>query len=297
VRILLDAKDLINVVEHSKPVKLSELDDWLRARNARLVYSLGNIRGLAAPLAIDSSHLPRIKEYIGQLEGLPHCFIGSDINLIELRSALRCFEASKEYEPVNPFVPRFDYVFPRFANPKKLYYPMWDSVPDLWRACPHIFKPQHKFHEILAFAMSIDREKPVARRLPVEVPAETIIETLMDKMSVTKERATEVASWINDGGPFRCPAMWLARALGSAMSQNRTYSARRDDTFDMAEMWAIPYVEAATVDRTMLDWFSRARRNIERKGGMVNESPRVFKSLQDLMAASPVAEGAKNGDV
>jgi hypothetical protein len=64
MRILLDAKDLIKVVEHSKPVKLSEFDGWLRTRDAELVYSLVNIRGLAAALDLGSSFLPQIKDYL-----------------------------------------------------------------------------------------------------------------------------------------------------------------------------------------------------------------------------------------
>ena len=60
--ILLDAKDLINVVEHSNPVKLQSSTAGSRNRR-RPVYSLVNIRGLAAPLALGSWFPPQVKDY------------------------------------------------------------------------------------------------------------------------------------------------------------------------------------------------------------------------------------------
>jgi len=288
MRILLDAKDLINVVEHSNPVKLSEFDGWLRTRDADLVYSLVNIRGLAAPLALGSSFLPQVKDYLDRLESLPHCFVTSGIDLLELQRALDCFDAGKEYLAINPYVPRFDYVFPPFANPGKLYYPMRDSVVDLWRACPNVFQPQPKYHKLQALGLSMDRDKMAARQSSSEPPSEWIVEILTLKMNVEEERATQVASWIA-ANPLRCPAMWLARAVGFSMSQNQSYAARKDDTFDMAEMWTIPYTDAATVDRCMLDLFSRARRNLGRKDDSAGPRAKVYGSLSKLMAAGSFA--------
>ena len=204
MRILLDAKDLINVVEHSNPVKLSEFDSWLRTSDAELVYSLVNIRGLAAPLALGSSFLPQVKDYLDRLESLPHCFVTSGIDLLELQRALDCFGAGKEYVAINPYVPRFDYVFPPFLNAAKLYYPMRDSVVDLWRARPNVFQPQPKYHKLQALGMSIDRDRMAARQSSSEPPSEWIVEILTLKMNVEEERASQVASWIA-ANPLRCP--------------------------------------------------------------------------------------------
>ena len=288
MHILLDAKDLINVLEHSNPMKLSEFDGWLRARDADLVCSLVNIRGLAAPLALGSSFLPQVKGSLDRLESLPHSFVTSGIDLLELQRALDCFDAGKEYVAIDPYVPRFDYVFPRFANPRKLYYPMRDSVIDLWRACPNVFQPQPKYHKLQALGMSMDRGRMTARQSSSEPPSEWIVEILTLKMNVEEERATQVASWIA-ANPLRCPAMWLARAVGFSMSQNQSYAARKDDTFDMAEMWTIPYTDAATVDRCMLDLFSRARRNLGRKYDSAGPRSKVYRSLSELMAAGSFA--------
>jgi hypothetical protein len=92
MRVLLDAKDLINVVEHAKPVSLAGLEVWLKANSARLVFSLENIRALAGPLASDPASLPRIVQYLHDLEALPHCFISCHIDIREMRSALKGYE-------------------------------------------------------------------------------------------------------------------------------------------------------------------------------------------------------------
>lgn len=292
MHILLDAKDLINVVEHSNPVTLSEFDDWLRARDADLVCSLVNIRGLAAPLALGSWFLPQVKSSLDGLESLPHCFVTSGIDVLELQRALECFDAGKEYVAIDPYVPRFDYVFPRFANPRKLYYPMRDSVIDLWKACPNVFQPQPKYHKLQALGLSMDRERMAARQSSSEPPSEWIVEILTLKLNVEEERATQVASWIA-ANPLRCPAMWLARAVGFSMSRNQRYAARKDDTFDMAEMWTIPYTDAATVDRCMLDLFSRATQNLRRKDKLASPRAKVYRNLSELMASVESAAVAR----
>ena len=68
------------------------------------------------------------------------------------------------------------------------------------------------------------------------------------------------------------------------MSQNVSYSVRQDDTFDMAEIMSFPYVEAATVDRTMFHYLSSAMHKLSRAGALA-DAPRVFRNLRDVMKA------------
>jgi len=284
MRVLLDAKDLIDLVEHSKPVRILEFDTWLRNHNSSLVYSLCNIRALAGPLAGSALQMPRIQLYLDQLEKLPHCYISADIGLMEMKSALRCFEAAAEYQPIDPFVPRFDQVLSPFAKPGKLNYPLAEIVDDLWRTYPQIFGLQTKAFSWQKSALSMDRQKPSTKRAMIaQSPFEPIRDYLMLKFSATPDRAAEVASWVA-ATPRRCPGLWFIRTVGAAMSQNRTYVARQDDTFDMAEMMAIPYVDVATMDRTTLDYLSRAVRSVNQIGG-AKQAAIVFRNLKSLMEA------------
>src|SRR5580658_2063983 len=139
MRVLLDAKDLINVVEHSKPLSLPDLDAWLKVRNARLVFSLENIRALAGPLGSDPASLPRIIQYIRDLEAVPHCFISCQIDILALRSAIKGYGNVLRYEPIDPYVPRFDFTFDRMAQPSRPNYTMAEAMADLYRSSPRIF--------------------------------------------------------------------------------------------------------------------------------------------------------------
>jgi hypothetical protein len=131
MRVLLDAKDLINVVEHSIPISLADLKSWLKGKDARLVFSLENIRALSGPLASDPTSLPRIVQYLQDLEALPHCFISCNLDLLELRSAIKSFDNGLRYETIDPYVPRFDFTFERMAQPSRPSYTMAETVADL----------------------------------------------------------------------------------------------------------------------------------------------------------------------
>jgi predicted nuclease of restriction endonuclease-like (RecB) superfamily len=220
MRVLLDAKDLINVVEHSKPVSLADLESWLKTKGARLVFSLENIRALAGPLGSDPASLPRIVQYLRDFEALPHCFISCHIDLLELRSAIKGYDNGLRYEAIDPYVLRFDFTFDRMAQPSRSNYTMAETVTDLYRSSPRIFAPRPNLHRIHAYALSEDRVRWGVDRLRYELPKEPFVETLVTSLGVPDGKAQKIADWIA-GDPERCPALWLIRAMGAVMSKIR----------------------------------------------------------------------------
>jgi hypothetical protein len=98
---------------------------------------------------------------------VPHCY-STTIDLQELRAAVRAFEEGSEYQSIDPYVPRFDYVFPPVAQPARPSYPLSEVVSDLFRKCPQIFARRPGLEEIYAFAMSEDRGR-LNLRAPVDV--------------------------------------------------------------------------------------------------------------------------------
>lgn len=284
MKILLDAKDLINVVEHSDPVSLADLDSWLKAKDAKLVFSLENIRALAGPLASNPGSLSRIVKYLRELEELPHCFISCHIDLLELRSAIVSYENGQSYEVINPYVSRFDFTFDRMAQPKKVTYTMAEAVQDLYLKSPQIFTPRPLLHQIQAQALSEDRVRWGDEKLRYELPKIMIVETLVGSLEVSDGRAQKIADWIA-GDSERCPALWLIRAIGSVMAKDRNYQSRPGDVFDAAETMGIPYVEYATLDRAMSHFFSIASSGLNRSKTKALPYGRVYKSFEELLAA------------
>lgn len=284
MRILLDAKDLINVVEHSKPLSLADLESWLKAKGARLVFSLENIRALGGPLGSDPAALPRIVQYLRDLEALPHCFISCHIDLLELRSAIEGYDNGLAYKAIDPYVLRFDFTFDRMAQPSRSNYTMAETVTDLYKSSPRIFAPRPNLHRIHAQALSEDRGRWGVERLRYELPKEPFIETLVTLLGVSDERAERIAAWIASD-PSRCPALWLIRAIGSVMSKDKAYQSRPGDVFDMSDTMAIPYVECATLDRAMSHFFYMASSGLNRDRSTSLPYGRVFKNLNELLSS------------
>lgn len=284
MRVLLDAKDLINVVEHAKPVSLADLEAWLKAKSASLVFSLENIRALAGPLGSDPASLPRIVRHLHDLEALPHCFISCHIDLLEMRSALKGYDNGLIYKAIDPFVPRFDFTFDRMAQPSLPTYTMAETVVDLYRSSPRIFAPRPNLRRIHAHALNEDRMRRGVNRLRFELPKEPFVETLVTMLEVPDGKAQKIADWIA-GDSEHCPAHWLIRAIGSVMSKDRAYQSRQGDVFDMSDTMAIPYVECATLDRAMSHFFYIASSGLNRGRTKLLSYARVFKSLKELLAS------------
>jgi hypothetical protein len=108
VRILLDAKDLINLVEHDTPLSLNDFANWLNIRNPRLVLTAMNISELVAPLKRGGDFL-EIRVLLQALERSPVCFLRETyIVLQELQSAIEAFRAGTEFQMPDPYVVRWD---------------------------------------------------------------------------------------------------------------------------------------------------------------------------------------------
>jgi hypothetical protein len=74
MRILLDSRDLIAVVERQRPITPQQADEYLRSNGHELVFTFTNIRELVAPLATGSDfltdgikHWLRFQKVVGRL--------------------------------------------------------------------------------------------------------------------------------------------------------------------------------------------------------------------------------------
>jgi hypothetical protein len=109
VRILLDSKDVIDVVEHRRPVSPEEMAAWLTAHDSRIVYPMTNISEFAAPLGDSATDILHMRSLLQVAETLPHCYLKEGtIARDELRLAASAFVESREYNALNPYVPRWD---------------------------------------------------------------------------------------------------------------------------------------------------------------------------------------------
>ena len=76
MRIYLDTKDLIEIIEKSKPIHPKNLEKKMREKNCELVISNTLILELSEPLQ-HKSKMTNVMSNINQLEKFPHIFINT----------------------------------------------------------------------------------------------------------------------------------------------------------------------------------------------------------------------------
>ena len=108
MRILLDSRDLINVLEQKSQVSVADLDAYLCRGNHQIILCFSNIRELVSPLSDGMSYLD-LRPHLQALERLRHTYMKEvGIVAIELQTAVDAFNAGTEYVSPSPYVNRWD---------------------------------------------------------------------------------------------------------------------------------------------------------------------------------------------
>ena len=113
MRLLLDSRDLINLVEHGRPTTMQQFDAYLRRFNHEIVLTFTNVRELASPLASGVAFL-QVRPLLQALEQVPHtCLKEATIVAIEISAAVQAFNNGTEYQSCSPYVARWDHCGPQ----------------------------------------------------------------------------------------------------------------------------------------------------------------------------------------
>lgn len=285
LRILLDSKDLINLVEHQLPLSLEDLKRRLQAINGSLVFTFTNIRELVAPVASDGDFL-RARRWLQELEDFPHKYIAEpSIDDQELAEAAKAFASGNEYKPINPYVPRFDYTFRSAIKEQMVNYRLHDIVWDMWKVAPDVFRQPARHGDMLRAVFAGDRRLSNAKRkarLGENLAAVITRYVEQWRLKFPKQDVPALAKWVYDM-PDRCPGVRLRYETFHALVNNLGDIPLDSDLLDLAQLTAIPYVEAATVDRRMLHYFGVAAKKIKRLNWNIKYSEYVFPELSALL--------------
>ena len=165
---LLDSKDLIDIVEHGRPVKLEDFCNYLQNHDSSLVLTFNNVRELAAPLAqgFDALH---VRDLLQRLETLPLSYLGEvNIPTDEVKQAVRAFNSATEYSPINPLVSRWDETIPgpKPAVGKMLILRLDEIVLDIARVDASVFSGYSFYKDALRQQFENDRRIPLSVRVP-----------------------------------------------------------------------------------------------------------------------------------
>lgn len=136
MRVYLDSRDLIVLVERKTPEATACFEEKLRHSESYLIYSMHNIVECCTPL-IRGNERSTVMRTLNRLEKLPHLYVAETrIEALELNEAKAALLEGREYAQIDlPIVPRFDYAVSAFSDcPTKQYlnYSLAHIIYDLY---------------------------------------------------------------------------------------------------------------------------------------------------------------------
>lgn len=286
MKILLDAKDLIDVIEHSRPISANDLGSWLQSKGAQLVLSYTNVRELAAPIATRQDILGT-RALLNRLETLPVCYIREGYILRdELKAAVAAFENSKEPGTIDPFVRRWDYTFHDGESPAKDFvaYSIFEIVHTIAKRDPELMLSRKSLAERLRLQFATERQMPTGvKKTAVQNFPDSVGRHLTARGLALPSAGIEAfGKWIY-ADLRRCPGFRLAYEMYHSIQANVADVPKDGDIPDIAHIYAIPYVDHITLDRRMCGYGRCVAKKLFRTNPVVNYEPRLFASLSELL--------------
>ena len=289
MQIFLDSRDLIDLVEHRRPTTPSDFGDYLRAGNHSIVLSFTNVRELVRPLAKGTEFL-QVRPLLQSLERMPHTYVKEvTIVAVEIQSAVDSFNAGTEYQPCSPFVSRWDRTLMtlpggRVSIADRLVGLRLDEIVYyMYRVDPQLFAPPGRYLPALQALLEEDRSLLRKGQAPARKHFVRSIRkhAASHHVSLPNGREDEFGEWVYRN-PDRCPGLRLNHEVYRALTANYTDVPETADFSDLAHVFAIPYVDAATLDNRMRNYCRIASRKIVRMGGTINYGDRLRRNITDL---------------
>lgn len=286
MKILLDGKDLIDIAEHSKPISLSDLGDFLRHNSAQLVLSYTNVRELAAPV-VTTGEILKIRKILNTVEALPVCYIREGFIIDdELRAALRAFETGTEYTEIDPFVRRWDYTFHHGESPAKNYvgYSIFEIIYTVSKREPSFLLHPTYLADRLRKQFEFERQMPrgVKKSVVANFPDSINRQLKARGIPEPSKGSMNFGKWIHSI-PLRCPGLRLSYEMFHAMQANLTDIPKNSDIPDLAYIPALPFVDYLTLDRRMHSYAVQVSRQLTKINSAVNYEKRLFRSVKELL--------------
>ena len=294
MRILLDSRDLINLLEHKGPMAPAEYDSYLRAGDHFNVLSFTNVRELVAPLATGVDFVD-IRPLLQSLERMPHTYL-MEVPIIglEIYSAVRAFEQKTEYESPCVYTTRWDHVLLLAPGQRCSVTDNWinlrlDEIVHLMhRDNPEVFAPLE--HHLPQFQQQLARDRAGLRAGQAPARPHFVrnirLRATARKIHLPHGREEEFAEWVYQS-PNCCPGLRLYQETYRALMANHGDVPETGDFSDLAHVCALPYVEAATFDRRMRHYCNAASIKLLELGCVTDYRDRIYRDLGTLVQMNP----------
>lgn len=277
MRVFLDTKDLISVLERGEPCDVNALGRSLVNGSHRLCISVANVRELAAPLVEGDSSGPSVTKTLADLEKLPLTYLREHkVIPLEIIAAMSAYSGGEEPATVTPYSDRFDKAIEEMI-PTRLFlnYPLPEIVFDLWQD-PSIFRKRLDHESRLRNVLDADRG---LGRLPKKkVRFRDTIRRHADSCGISlAQDLNRFSYWLYEN-PLRCPGTRLIFEVFQVFVGDQQAAAEAGHFGDLGHVGCLPYVDLMTLDGQMRSYVESATR-----GWNPSPSKKVVSSVEDVL--------------
>jgi hypothetical protein len=277
MKVYLDAKDLINILQVGVPCTANQLTRHLIEHDHQLAVSYDSIVEISAPLLSPSSQT-KVMRLLNDLARMPIAYLHADIRGLELREALDAFSLGREYHNILPFVKRFDETFDLSAEPASrrfMNYSLPEIVWDLY--AQNGLHGLGQYSKLMKKYVAADRGVKALPSLKGHF-AKVIERNLRDDgLSYPGMSIKEFSNWVYDT-PSRCPSIRLSYEVWYQIVKNKSDRLEDSDMEDYQHLICLPYVDFMTLDRRMHRYVSQAAV----RSGM-QCADKSFKSVEEVL--------------
>ena len=277
MKIYLDAKDLINILQNRGPCKPDQLNESLRRGNHQLVLSFETVCEISAPLANPGAKT-NVMTLLNCLEEMPINFFHPSIECLELKEALGAFFAKRECKVLLPFVPRFDQAVDPNARPATAIFIKYSLAQTVWDLhCYDALKGLESYAPKMRLLFATDRNLKAPPTLKAHFAIVIERDLKSCKLSCSDVSIQDFASWIYEN-PNRCPSTRLGYELWHQIGKNKTDPLEDSDMEDYQHVLCLPYVNLMTLDKRMHHYVSQAAASMG-----LDYGERIFRLVQDVL--------------
>ncbi len=277
MKVYLDAKDLINILQGSNPCTADQLNQSLEGGSHRLAVSSYTVIEISAPLALPASKT-NVMALLNRLEKMPMIFIHPGIDALELKEALDAYSSERECSDIHPFVNRFDQTLDLHGHPPTdifINYPLAETVWDLFSH--GALQGLESYAEKMRKLVSADRslKKPPGLKTNFAKMIERNLKRF--NLSCPGIPVQDFAKWVYDN-PYRCPSIRLGYEVWHKIVKNKTDRLEDSDMEDYQHLTCLPYADLMTLDKRMYGYVSQASATMG-----VGYGGRIFRSVREVL--------------
>jgi hypothetical protein len=293
-RVFVDSRDLIQLLEHGRPVPMREFAAELTIRRGRVVLSQSNVVELIPQNDTVDAERRRVVELLRKLEQLPHIYIRIPSWYEEFTAALAAYQTGSDVQTIDPYVEYWWETF--FDTPLFIARAVYPA--DLFRYLTSIplsqqldippeqlrkFRLRTGVAREISEAVKADRNQfGVGRDTREEMIAAITRDFARWRWPPPRGGFDDFAVFVRNT-PNACPSWRLRFDLYHEYRADPAYRPRSGDIYDLSHAETLPYVTHMTLDKFWRDLCRRAAERLSKAGHSYPHFAKVYPSLKEIV--------------